>query len=905
MRCPRCSKLTGPSERFCSGCGASLEETLIAEAPAQPSSGPSSGSSSYSVSSAAWLAPSSADAGFAPGTMLLGRYRIVGLLGRGGMGEVYRADDLVLGQSVALKFLPHDLAQNPDRLNRFRNEVRIARQVSHPNVCRVYDIGDLAGRPFLSMELVDGEDLASLLRRIGRLPKDKAVDLGRQICAGLAAAHAAGVLHRDLKPANIMVDGRGKARMTDFGLAVLADRPDGGGRAGTPAYMSPEQLEGGELTVQSDLYSLGLVLYEVLTGQRPFHAKSLEDLAREHSTPLTSPSSLIDEIDPVLERAILRCLAFDPRERPKSALAVAASLPGGDPLAAALEAGETPSPEMVAAAGQEGRLRPMVAWSCLAAIALVITIILLGSGKYMLANRIPPGKPPAVLFERANVIVARFAYDTKPEDAAHAFTWNQSYVGHIASTDRSVHRWDRLATDRAWSLLYWYRQSPAHLLPLGFGSWAPDFDDPPPALPGMLRLQLDAQGNLMAFAAVPPLKDALVDSLPAVDDATLFELTGLEPARFTSVAPEWLPRDYCDERRAWTGSAREAPDTPLRLEVGLLRGRPVSLEVIGPWVRPDTLESQDRSLLEKIGTLVSTLLVMALLVGSAVKARDNLLHGRGDRRGATRLAFFIFALLFLGWLLNANHAASLPREWSQFMPALALMVFLASLFWVVYIALEPYMRRQWPALIISWTRLLAGRWRDPLVGRDLLIGTLLGTLFVLLDMSEHFVPAWLGLEPRIPERTVMFDEAGAFAGIKNAILIVANQLFGPLALTFLLLGLRQLFHSKWVAAIVLAVVFGTLVAGAEPYKHPVVSAIVGLVFGACTVLVILRFGVLAFVVSNAVYSLIESFPLTPEWSRWYAEGASVVLVLVAALGVSGLWAAVGGRAGAHPMPRRG
>src|SRR6516225_8394971 len=147
---------------------------------------------------------------FAPGTLLAGRYRLVAALGRGGMGEVYRADDLTLDQPVALKFLPPHLADDADRLTRFRKEVAIARRVSHPNVCRVYDLAEVDNQPFLTMEYVDGEDLASLLRRIGRVPEDKALQFARQLCAGVSAAHERGVLHRDLKPANVLLDGRGK-----------------------------------------------------------------------------------------------------------------------------------------------------------------------------------------------------------------------------------------------------------------------------------------------------------------------------------------------------------------------------------------------------------------------------------------------------------------------------------------------------------------------------------------------------------------------------------------------------------------------------------------------------------------------------------------------------------------------
>ena len=177
------------------------------------------------------------------------RYRIIALLGKGGMGEVYRADDLTLGQAVALKFLPDDAARDEALLERFRNEVRMARRVSHPNVCRVYDVGEVDGQTFFTMEYVDGEDLASLLRRIGRLPPDKALEIARQLCAGLAAAHTKGVLHRDLKPANIMLDGRGQVVITDFGLAGVADNIRGPEvRSGTPAYMAPEQLAGKEVT---------------------------------------------------------------------------------------------------------------------------------------------------------------------------------------------------------------------------------------------------------------------------------------------------------------------------------------------------------------------------------------------------------------------------------------------------------------------------------------------------------------------------------------------------------------------------------------------------------------------------------------------------------------------------------
>src|ERR1051325_9967751 len=228
------------------------------------------------TSGSGWAATRGIDHGrFQPGAVLDDRYRIVGRLGKGGMGEVYRADDLKLGQPVALKFLPEAVDRDPARLTQLHTEVRMARQVSHPNVCRVYDVAEFDGHTFLSMEYVDGEDLASLLRRIGRFQEGRAIELARQICAGLAAAHDRGVVHRDLQPANIMVDGSGRIRITDFGLAGATGESL---RAGTPAYMAPEQLAGGEVTPRSDLYALGLVLYELFTGHRALQGNNLAEL---------------------------------------------------------------------------------------------------------------------------------------------------------------------------------------------------------------------------------------------------------------------------------------------------------------------------------------------------------------------------------------------------------------------------------------------------------------------------------------------------------------------------------------------------------------------------------------------------------------------------------------------------
>ena len=365
VKCVSCAADVPENSPFCLTCGS----------PLQPSATSALSSAATEAIVAATAVNLAFDEGrFVPGTLLAGRYRILGLLGKGGMGEVYRANDLRLGQTVALKFLPETMAANPAMLARFYNEVRIARQVTHPNVCRVYDIGEVDGQPFLSMQFIDGENLASLLLRIGRLPVDKAVEITRRLCAGLNAAHSQGVLHRDLKPANIMVDGRGQVFITDFGLAGIAEEIRGPEiSSGTPAYMSPEQLAGKAVTAKSDIYALGLVMYEMFTGKPAYRAETLGELIRlrNESRP-AEISSVVQDVAPETERIIRKCLDPDPDNRPASALAVSAALPGADHLAAALAAGETPSPEMVAAAGAREAISPRIAIPCFAAIIVLL-----------------------------------------------------------------------------------------------------------------------------------------------------------------------------------------------------------------------------------------------------------------------------------------------------------------------------------------------------------------------------------------------------------------------------------------------------------------------------------------------------------------------------------------------------
>ncbi|HEY3189607.1 MAG TPA: serine/threonine-protein kinase, partial [Solirubrobacteraceae bacterium] len=582
---------------------------------------------------------------FAPGDLLADRYRIVALLGKGGMGEVYRADDLTLAQPVALKFLPPSLAQEHERLERFYNEVRVARQVSHPNVCRVYDVGAIEGEQYLSMEFVDGEDLASLLRRIGRLPADKALEIARQLCAGLAAAHDKGVLHRDLKPENVMLDGRGKVRITDFGLASLAEHVAGNDvRSGTPAYMSPEQLTGREVTVRSDVYALGLVLFELFTGKRAFEGKSFVELLRKHENdPPPSPCELVKDLDPRVEAAILRCLEKDPRRRPASALAVAAALPGGDPLAAALAAGETPSPEMVAASGQDAGLQARAAWSAAAFTLLGALAFAFVAGRELVLGIVPLPKPPVVLADQAREMIARIGYPDPPGDSAYAFSVDYDYIGWKSARDKSIGRWRDLRSGTPPVVQLWYRQSPQPLVSSAI-SGRVFWGNPAMLFSGMTGVRLDPRGNLLEFYAVPPQVDDAAVATAAPDWSRLFAEARLDETQFREVAPTWTPRSYADSRAAWEGPLPGRPDITIRIEAASHRGRPVWFELIAPWTRPARMEAFKPSSGQVVASTVASLLLVCGLVAGGVLALRNLRLGRVDRRAAATVTGFAVAV---------------------------------------------------------------------------------------------------------------------------------------------------------------------------------------------------------------------------------------------------------------------
>jgi serine/threonine protein kinase len=341
------------------------------------------------------------------------RYRIERPLGQGGMASVYLAHDEELDRPVALKILADHLAGDATFRDRFEREARLAARLSHPNVVRVFDVGESDGRPFIVMEYVEGDTLADELGRHGPLRPDRAVELALPICSGLEAAHDSGLVHRDVKPRNLLLRPDGVLKIADFGIARAAESTrltEIGTILGTAAYLAPEQAQGLEATPAADLYSLGAVLYELLTGRVPYTSTSLVELIAKQQA---GPPAPIGEVPAALELAVISCLEPDPSERPASAGALADELAAAQAPTIPLERG-APGPPVLHVGSQRRRWGAVV----LLALALVALYFVVRSRNTGAPAPAPPAKVAPIP-----------AGSTPAEEAQNLAAWLREHAG--------------------------------------------------------------------------------------------------------------------------------------------------------------------------------------------------------------------------------------------------------------------------------------------------------------------------------------------------------------------------------------------------------------------------------------------------------------------------------------------
>jgi serine/threonine-protein kinase len=585
---------------------------------------------------------------------------------------------------------------------------------------------------------------------------------------------------------------------------------------------------------------------------------------------------------------------------------VAASFPGGDPLQAALAAGETPSPEMVAAAGPAGGMRPGLASACLAIVLVSILASAFLADRVWLANRIPMEKSFDVLKADAREIIQELGYEESPKDSAAAIELDMvGYTRAVQTADGpSLAEIIEQPNQPIVSVLY--RQSARSIVPSQLGGKVTIHD--PTSGNGDITVVLDLTGTLDYLRVTPKRVERSEEEPAAPDWPKLFEVAGLQFEEFEPVEPELQPPGYADTRMAWSGVLKNRGDTPARIEAASLRGKPVYFRKVVPtdgslWSGEETQTPEPPKSIV-VGFLIVLLAGFVLVAGGAIfLVVRSLRLGRGDRRGALRIAVAVFILRMLHWTLTGHHTASLGE---LYLAAVAISgaLTIAVLFWGGYVALEPYVRRFWPESIVSWSRLLSGRFRDPLVGRDILVGFTVsaglgavGLLFFWWAESRELIPmlANQGHDSAM--------QGGRFVIGKLFSTPLVSLSFASVVILFFLI-LRLIVRLTWLAVVILSVIWGLLM-GLQWVvllfaRGPVIGTFIfgfawGVVMTVVVVGLLIRFGVLALFADAFCSTLVTSFAITADSSAPYFSASLIGPLAAALLVVFAYRAALAGR----------
>jgi hypothetical protein len=534
-----------------------------------------------------------------------------------------------------------------------------------------------------------------------------------------------------------------------------------------------------------------------------------------------------------------------------------------------------------------------VALPLLIAVLVAVGSLVALSAKTVLARRAALDKPPEVLADRAREVIADAGWTDPPADSLYGFLMNGDYYQHIIQSEPAPDRWSVIERSQPAMARFNYRQSPRLLVRSSSGSIGFWFGDPAPTSPGMAQVSLDAEGRLLGFLAVPPreIRPGALEGEP--EWGPLFEAAGLDRDDLEPVEPQWVPPSYANRRAAWAGVYPDAPDTPIRIETAACGELPVAFWIVEPWTRSEDVEADKRGFLERAGDLVGAVLFVVVLVGATILAWRNVRSGRGDRKTALRFALYLGAVRLL-WLLGAHHIPSSAEE-SLLRAHVAWSMFRVGVVYVFYLALEPYARRLWPRMLVSWVRLMGGRLRDPLVGRDLLVGVVYGTAFALVIQTTAWITQIVGLDDWGPQIQLWSWES--LKGLRHAISALAglhttavlNMLVGIMAL----LGLRLLLRKTWIAVILTSGLFFIMVSPGQGDIRPFIISF--LVLAAIHWFVLFRFGLLPILVGATISDLLQNLPLTFDLTAWYAHVTLLTLAVVLGLAGWGFWVSLAGR----------
>jgi hypothetical protein len=408
------------------------------------------------------------------------------------------------------------------------------------------------------------------------------------------------------------------------------------------------------------------------------------------------------------------------------------------------------------------------------------------------------------------------------------------------------------------------------------------YDNPPLQHSGEVLLMLDTEGCLVAFRAIPPQAQLPTGPASRFDWEPFFTETGLKASQWTPAEAQHNPLYYADNTAAWQGSLPDKPGTTLRIESAAFQGKITSFEIIGsPWTPKLTKETVQRRQEESIGTAVFGLLILSTIGGALFFARRDLRLGRGDRRSATRLGISAMSLLTIGWVLGAHHVLTNGELYIRFLGAVSFNLFIACWFWIFYIALEPFVRRRWPQILISWTRLLSGEWRDPHVAREVLCGVALGVLFSSIQkFAWQLVPSWLGYPVSVRGDWFSFETITGIRGFMSTLVgMLISIIFITLLQFFLLFIMRILFRNQKAAIVACVVVAATMMGGGSLWSF----AIGLLVLSPLWFFILIRFGLLAEVSAGFVVALLNVYPVTLNASAWYSGYGYAAIAIFAVI----------------------
>jgi len=427
---------------------------------------------------------------------------------------------------------------------------------------------------------------------------------------------------------------------------------------------------------------------------------------------------------------------------------------------------------------------------------------------------------------------------------------------------------------------------------------SPLHDDPPPTEPGMVSVDLDPHGRLERLIVVPPEQDVAAPLGTEPDWSAAFKAADLDLASLKPVEPQWNPPIGADRRAAWAGACPDDPTVPIRIEAAAYRGRPVFFRVIYPWTMPTGALEARTSLPLRVSAAMLSGLVLIVLFAAGLIARRNVRLGRGDRKGAFRLALLMFALGSVAALLKGHYVASADMI-GRTLLSNVFPLFIAAAVWVLYLAMEPYLRRIWPQTIVSWVRLLDGRVRDPLVAGHVLVGLVFGVALRLLDQSYQLLCERLGLASGLSDMFSGPPIDVALAGlsdmrgaVSNLFVCTVAALILPLGTILLLLLFRMALRRDWLAIVTWTIV-GSVTA-VPPGFNPVALILWGTAGSALFLVALFRFGLVTVWAAVLTAILLAAFPLTPDPSSWYFTRTLLVLVMLGTIAWLGFRLAVVG-----------